>query len=105
MGRRFGDVNLDQKVDIQDFNAVATNWDPTGQNPGNGWSAGDLNGDGLVDIGDVNILVVNFAPLGYEPLGNLNNRGNFDPEDVDLWFANLGWPSALSDVDRKERTR
>ena len=65
LGRRFGDTDLDQKIDIQDVNAMITNFDPLGTDPHNGWARGDFDGDGDVDIADFNQLVRNYSPLGY----------------------------------------
>jgi len=38
IGTRYGDADQDQDVDIFDANAVATNFDPLGSNPNNGWA-------------------------------------------------------------------
>ena len=68
MGKRFGDTDLDQDVDIFDFNALAMNFDPVGNNPFNGWAQGNFDGDSDVDISDFNKLARNFAPPGYTAL-------------------------------------
>lgn len=54
-------------VDVTDFNALATNFNPTGDgDPTNGpfWHEGNFDGDD-VDITDFNFLAINFAPTGY----------------------------------------
>ena len=48
MGKRYGDADFDQDVDIADANAVLTHYDPLGQNPFTGWSQGNFDGDGDV---------------------------------------------------------
>ena len=55
-------------VDITDFNALATNFSPTGDgNPTNGpfWDQGNFDGDDDIDITDFNFLAANFTPAGY----------------------------------------
>ncbi|MBN1763866.1 MAG: hypothetical protein JW860_01300 [Sedimentisphaerales bacterium] len=49
VGTRYGDVNLDARVDLLDFAELSMNW----QNPGFGWASGDFNGDQAVDILDL----------------------------------------------------
>ena len=66
MGKRIGDVDLDNDVDIFDFGFLVDNFDPLGQNALPGWLQGNFDGDDDVDIGDFNQLVRNFSPLGYE---------------------------------------
>ena len=90
MGRRFGDVNLDQKVDILDANIAAMNFDPLGTKPGNGWAQGDFDGDGDIDIRDFTQLVRNYAPLGYSPPREENYNLIIDPADIDLVHADFG---------------
>ena len=65
MGKRYGDADLDNDVDITDFNALVKHYDPTGNSAVNGWAAGNFNGDNAIDITDFNVLATNFAPLGY----------------------------------------
>ena len=62
---RRGDVDLDGNVDIADFNLLATNFDPHGDSPGNGWSQGNFDNDADTDITDFVALVRNFDPSGY----------------------------------------
>ena len=61
-----GDTELDRNVDLTDFNALASHFDPTGDgDPQNGplWYEGNFDGDD--DITDFNLLAANFAPSGY----------------------------------------
>ena len=51
-----GDINLDGKVDILDFNALLVHWGQTGSN-----IAADINHDGVVDILDFNALIIHLA--------------------------------------------
>ena len=51
-------------VDITDFNALATHFDPIGTNTvNNTWDHANLDGD--VDITDFNSLVRSFSPISY----------------------------------------
>ena len=65
LGTRYGDVDLDLDMDINDFNAIRANFDLLGENLFSGWRMGNLDGDTDVDISDVLTLVMNFAPLGF----------------------------------------
>lgn len=47
-----GDANLDGRVDSQDLNAVALNWQQTNRS----YDQGDFNGDGFVNSVDLNTL-------------------------------------------------
>ena len=63
-----GDTELDRDVDITDFNALASHFDPTGDgDPQNGplWNEGNFDGDNDTDITDFNLLAANFSPAGY----------------------------------------
>jgi len=65
---RRGDTEFDRDVDITDFNALASHFDPTGvEDSLNGpfWNEGNFDGDGDTDITDFNLLAANFAPDGY----------------------------------------
>ncbi len=55
-GTRYGDANLDRRVNALDFNALATNYGSAG-----GWAQGDFNGDGVVNSLDFNLLAGNFG--------------------------------------------
>ena len=85
MGKRYGDTDLDQDVDINDFNAPVTSFDPTGQDPSDGWAAGNIDGDDDVDIPDLIRLILNFAPLGYTP----NDAAVHAPTSVDAIPRNV----------------
>jgi hypothetical protein len=52
-----GDANRNQKVDISDFNLLATNFGKTGKT----FSQGDFDYSGTVTILDFNILATNFG--------------------------------------------
>lgn len=53
-------------VDITDFNSLAGNFDPIGNNAAaNLWHAGNFDGDDDIDITDFNSLAGNFAPTIY----------------------------------------
>ena len=63
-----GDTELDRDVDITDFNALASYFDPAGDgDPQNGplWNEGNFDGDNDTDITDFNLLAANFSPGGY----------------------------------------
>ena len=63
-----GDTELDHDVDITDFNALASHFDPAGDgDPHNGpfWDEGNFDGDDDTHITDFNLLATNFAPAGY----------------------------------------
>ena len=71
-GRRFdnlfalqGDADGDQDVDITDFNALASHFDPDGATAPHSWTEGNFNGDNTIDITDFNFLASNFASDGY----------------------------------------
>jgi hypothetical protein len=51
VGTRFGDVNLDGRIDLSDLNAVRNHFGGAG-----GWAAGDSDGSGLVDLPDLNAV-------------------------------------------------
>ena len=68
MEKRFGDTDLDQEVDIHDFDTLAMNFDPLSENISNRWSQGNSDGNGDVDITDVLKLVLSFAPSRYTPV-------------------------------------
>ena len=81
-------------IDITDFNALATNFNPELKRLDIGYMyktvrQGDFNGDWRIDITDFNVLSDNFAPSGY--------AGPFDapstsavPEPSSLLLALLG---------------
>jgi hypothetical protein len=51
-----GDANLDARVNIQDFNLLATNYNQVGKS----WTEGDFNYDGRVNVLDFNLLASHF---------------------------------------------
>lgn len=64
----YGDANLDGTVTSLDFNALANNFNKTGQV----WTAGDFNYDGVVNALDFNAVASNFGQtLPAPPLGSL----------------------------------
>ena len=63
-----GDTELDRDVDITDFNALASHFDPTGDGDslhGPLGNEGNFDGDDDTDITDFNVLAANFSPGGY----------------------------------------
>ena len=60
-----GDTDLDRNVDLADYSALATNFDPTGSLGSHGWGHGNSDGDNDVDLADYNVLASNFSPAGY----------------------------------------
>ena len=58
LGTRFGDANLDMRVDSLDFAA----WDTNRFQPSTGWARGDFNGDGGTDVSDFNLWNTNRSP-------------------------------------------
>ena len=60
-----GDTDGDQDVDITDFNNLAANFDPSGENAPHPWQDGNFDEDLDVDITDFNFLAANFNSDGY----------------------------------------
>lgn len=61
-----GDSDGDRDIDITDFNSLASNFDPDGNQSGsNDWTTADFDLDGDIDITDFNTLASHFAPGGY----------------------------------------
>jgi hypothetical protein len=60
-----GDTDLDHDVDLGDYNALVSNFDPSGFGLSILWQHGNTDGDWDVDLIDYNTLVNNFNPLGY----------------------------------------
>ena len=90
-----GDTDLDRKVDITDFNALATNFAPTGAVPAPGFDKGNSDGDDGVDITDFNFLAINFAPTGY------GGQGISIPEPASLTL--FGMASLLLWIQSRRR--
>ena len=68
MGKRYGNADLDQDVDMTDVHAAVNNYDPLGQNSFHSWVQGNFDGDNDVDISDVMWIVRNYVPFGYNPV-------------------------------------
>jgi hypothetical protein len=60
-----GDVDVDGDVDLADYNILATNFDPSGNNSPHAWCDANFDGDFDVDLTDYNALAANFEPVGY----------------------------------------
>ena len=63
MGKQYGDTNLDQRIDITDYNTLAFNFNPSGLDLT--CAQGDFTGDHQIDLVDYNVLATHFAPGGY----------------------------------------
>src|SRR5262249_42229280 len=61
LNTRYGDANLDHRVNALDFSTIASNFGQSG-----GWAQGDFNGDGLINSLDFTALAGNF---GFNNLG------------------------------------
>jgi len=84
-----GETEGDRDVDITDFNVMATNFDPSGNNSAtNDWTTADFDEDGDVDITDFNSLATNFAPGGYGGTSAV-------PEPSSLVLLLLGFVSVM----------
>ena len=53
----FGDANLNGAVNLDDFNALASNFGQSGAT----WQQGDFSGDEIVNLTDFNLLAANFG--------------------------------------------
>ena len=51
--KRFGNTNLDQDVDIDDYDTAEMHFNPLSDNMFNSWSQGNSGGDDDVDITDI----------------------------------------------------
>ena len=92
-----GDADGDKDVDIMDFNTLATNFDPSGNNSAtNDWTSADFDVDGDIDITDFNSLASNFAPGGY-------GSANSIPEPSTIVLCVLGGVGAGVFLVRKRR--
>ena len=60
-----GDTDLDRNVDLADYSALATNFDPSGNGNEILREHGNSDGDNDVDLADYNVLASNFSPAGY----------------------------------------
>ena len=59
----YGDANLDSRVNLLDFNRLASNFGGAGKI----WSQGDFNYDGDVNLLDFNLLAANFGRIAAGP--------------------------------------
>jgi plastocyanin len=55
---RFGDANMDENVNLADFNILASHF---GQQTGGTWETGDFNADSKINLSDFNLLASNFG--------------------------------------------
>jgi hypothetical protein len=78
-----GDINLDGRVDVADYDIWAADVGMTGT-PGTMWRFGDLNGDGKVDAADYDIWA---AAVGAPTPGDLCMYGatSSAPTAVKMW--------------------
>jgi hypothetical protein len=61
----YGDANLDQTINLQDFNILASNFGSSER----GWATADFTGDGLVNLLDFNLLASHFGFAAAGPDG------------------------------------
>ena len=81
-----GDADGDKDGDITDFNTLASNFDPSGNNSAtNDWTTADFDADHDVDITDFGGLSSNFAPGGYGATSIIP-----EPSSVVLLLLGLG---------------
>jgi hypothetical protein len=83
---RTGDANLDGKIDLADFNRLASNF---GGVSGKIWSQGDFNYDGQTNLTDFNLLAGNFGL-------SAGADGVVDPSDWAALAAAVPEPAAIS---------
>ena len=83
MSRRYGDTDLDQDVDLTDFQNFLTHFDPLGM-ISTTWLQGNFDGDDNTDLTDFSVLVTNFSPNGY-PATSVP-----EPSSLMLVLAGLG---------------
>jgi len=60
-----GDADGNKKIDITDFNSLASNFNPDGATAPHSWLEGKFDVDEDVDITDFNVLGSDFIPSGY----------------------------------------
>jgi hypothetical protein len=82
---RTGDANLDGKIDLADFNRLASNF---GGVSGKVWSQGDFNYDGMTNLADFNLIAGNFGL-------SAGADGIVDPQDWAALSAAVPEPTAL----------
>jgi fibronectin-binding autotransporter adhesin len=93
----YGDSDLSGTVNTLDFNAVAANFNTSG----NIWASGDFNYDGVVNALDFNAVATNFgkAAVSSQPLG-ASGLGTLVPEPG---TALLGVAAGLGLLRRRRR--
>ena len=103
---------MDGDVDIQDFNVLATNYDPMGVGAPYGWGQGNFDNDADIDIVDFSELASNFSPLGYTLTGpavvKMQQADIFYGDyafagllDNDTFYEEVGTETAAVSVDRQ----
>lgn len=75
-GTRYGDANVDKKVDFNDLVAVAQHYN---QQTDATWALGSFNGDGKVDFNDLVLLAQNYNFSG------LSDLSSFSPSFAADW--------------------
>ena len=94
MGSRYGDTDLDQDVDVVDFNHFVSGFNPLGTGGDLSWSKGNFDGDGDIDVRDFNVLVKNFAPLGFSPIvGDASSEERGVNLNLNAMDKVTDWPS------------
>ncbi|MBS0187599.1 MAG: hypothetical protein JSS51_05990 [Planctomycetes bacterium] len=82
LGTTFGDVNLDRRTDINDFNIWAANYNSGSLVSPAGWAKGDVSGNGKVFDEDYHTLMANRSCPA-----DLNNDGFVDDADFVAFAA------------------
>ena len=95
LATRYGDLNLDQAVDLSDYNILANNFDPHGQHAP-GWALGDLDGDRDIDLSDYTTLVSNFSPAG-------TSQASAADEPSQLYSFDSSEPGGTTAADNQAR--
>jgi len=81
-----GDANLDNAVNLNDFNVLAANFGTTGAT----WMSGDFTNDGNVNLNDFNILAANFGLSAAGP--------TVTPDDWSALAGAVPEPTALAGI-------
>ena len=82
---QYGDADLDDDVDVTDFNSLAQNFGGSNRN----WYQGNFDGDEGVDISDFWLLSLHFSPNGYDKLSFLNSN-SIAPEPGTVFLIVIG---------------
>jgi hypothetical protein len=99
---RGGDADFDGRVDLDDFNTLASNF---GTTSGAGWLRGDFTFDGIVNLNDFNALASNFGLIAAGPAPtptDWSTLASAVPEPAGATVAGLG---ALWALRRRQRSR